>query len=101
MLSHTDLSHDLLGEGEGYVGAVALRVALGVGWRPMGRGPALSLAGTGLDEAALIPHGHTGLTGGTLGTAAFTVKTARFGTAPHLYRDQEHWSDAYILGALQ
>lgn len=66
LLHRHALRHDVLVEGEGDVGAAALRMTPGCGRGPVGGAPAFALAGTRLDEAALVPDGDAGLTGRTL-----------------------------------
>lgn len=83
----TNLCHDILVEGEGDVGAATLWVTPGSGRGLLGVAPALTLAGTWFDEAALVPHGDTGVTGWTLRAVSLTVEAAGPGSTHHL-RDQ-------------
>lgn len=93
----TDLCHDILVEGEGDVGAAALRVTPGCGRGPVGGAPALPLAEAGLDEAALVPDGDAGLPGWTLGAASLTVQAARFRSTPKLSETREGEGGQIIL----
>lgn len=85
----TDLCHDVLVEGEGHVGAAALRVAPGWGCGSVGVAPALSLADAGLHETMFIPNGNARLTSRTVCGEVLTVQAAGFWSTPKL-RETKH-----------